>query len=51
MIYLILAKIGGKSQPLRLQKTHSGLRGPQKKMWFNDDNGGRKMNIEELHIK
>ena len=31
MIYLILAKIGGKSQPLRLQKTHSGLRGPQKK--------------------
>ena len=50
MIYLILAKIGGKITAFRLQKTHSGLRGPQK-MWFNDDNGGRKTNIEQLHIK
>ena len=31
MIYLILAKIGGKITAFRLQKTHSGLRGPQKK--------------------
>ena len=50
MIYLILAKIGGKITAFKVTKNPQWFEGATKKMWFNDDNGGRKMNIEQLHI-
>ena len=51
MIYLILAKIGGEITAFKVTKNPQWFEGATKKMWFNDDNGGRKTNIEQLHIK
>ena len=51
MIYLILAKIGGEITAFKVTKNPQWFEGATKKMWFNDDNGGRKKNIEQLHIK
>ena len=45
------SKNWGEITAFKVTKNPQWFEGATKKMWFNDDNGGRKMNIEELHIK